>query len=72
MSLFFKKLKENDTCRYCKHAKKDGEEYICAYKGKVRAGDVCGRYVFNPFAPRVPRVRTLDTTMFDPLDFKID
>ncbi len=70
--MFFKKLKENDCCRYCKKAKADGDEYICKYKGRVKASYVCRRYVFNPFAPRVPRVRTLDTTMFDPLDFKID
>ena len=70
--MFFKKLKENDCCRYCKNVKADGEIYICKYKGNVEAANVCRRYVFNPFAPRVPRVRTLDTTMFDPLDFKID
>jgi hypothetical protein len=72
MAIFFKKLKESDTCRYCKHVKAEGEDYICKYKGVVKASSVCRRYVFNPFAPRVPRVRSLDTTMFDPLDFKID
>ena len=71
MAIFFKKLKETDSCRYCKHAVKAEEEYICKYKGNVKGGFVCKRYVFNPFAPRVPRVRNLDTTMFDPLDFKI-
>ena len=70
--MFLKKLKENDCCRYCKNAKADKDTYICKYKGSVEASNVCRRYVFNPFAPRVPRVRTLDTTMFDPLDFKID
>jgi len=70
--VLFKKLKENDSCRYCKNVRADGEEYICKYKGNVEASYVCRRYIFNPFAPRVPRVRTLDTTMFDPLDFKID
>ena len=72
MPIFFKKLKETDCCRYCKHSKPDGEEYTCRYKGNVKASFVCRRYVFNPFAPRVKRVRNLDTTMFDPLDFKID
>lgn len=72
MSLFFKKLKENDTCRYCKNVSVNGDEYICRYKGAVKPSSVCRKYVFNPFAPRVPRVRNLDTTMFDPLDFKID
>lgn len=72
MPLFLKKLKENDSCRYCKNVKKTDEQYICKYKGNVKAGGVCRRYVFNPFAPRVPRVRSLDTTMFDPLDFKIE
>lgn len=67
-----KKLRENDCCRYCKFALKNGEEYLCKYNGTVEAGFVCKRYVFNPFAPRVPRVRSLDTTMFDPLDFKLD
>ncbi len=71
MALFSKKLKENDSCRYCKHSKKDGEVYICKYRGEVAPSFVCRKYVFNPFAPRTPRVRTLDTTMFDPLDFKI-
>lgn len=66
-----KKLKENDCCRYCKHITKNGEEYSCKYKGVVKESFVCKKYVFNPFAPRVPRVRSLDTTMFDPLDFKI-
>jgi len=71
MKFLFKKLKETDSCRYCKFVTRAGEEYICKYKGSVKPGFVCRRYVFNPFAPRVPRVRNLDTTMFDPLDFKI-
>lgn len=71
MPLFSKKLKENDCCRYCKHVKKFDAGYECRYKGTVEATDVCRRYVFNPFAPRVPRVRNIDTSMFDPLDFKI-
>ena len=71
MKFLFKKLKETDTCRYCKHVTQAGEEFICKYKGSVKGSFVCRRYVFNPFAPRVPRVRNLDTTMFDPLDFKI-
>lgn len=71
MGLFSKKLKETDTCRYCKFVTKDGEVYSCKYKGEVKPSSVCKKYVFNPFAPRVPRVRALDTTMFDPLDFKI-
>ena len=66
-----RKLKESDCCRYCKHVTKNGEEYSCRYKGVVKESSVCKKYVFNPFAPRVPRVRNLDTTMFDPLDFKI-
>lgn len=75
MSLFFKKkFKESDCCRYCRHlCLGDGGEYSCKYeKGELSLGGICKKYVFNPFAPRVPRVRTLDTTMFDPLDFKID
>ena len=67
-----KQLKESDCCRYCKFVSTNGEEYTCKYKGSVKASSVCRKYVFNPFAPRVPRVRSLDTTMFDPLDFKID
>lgn len=67
-----RKLKESDCCRYCKKLQKDGEEYSCKYcKGEFKLSGICKKYEFNPFAPRVPRVRTLDTTMFDPLDFKI-
>lgn len=72
MFKFLKKRGENDACRYCKKATLADGEYICSRKGKVEAGGFCRLYEFNPFAPRVPRVRTLDTTMFDPLDFKID
>lgn len=68
-----KKFKESDSCRYCKHLVADGEEYSCKYqKGEFKISGICKKYIFNPFAPRVPRQRTLDTTMFDPLDFKID
>ena len=72
MKFFGKKLRESDCCRYCKFVKTEGEEYSCKYKGVVKPSSVCKKYVFNPFAPRVKRVRALDTTMFDPLDFKID
>jgi len=73
MSIFNKrKIKESDSCRYCKNLVKNGEEYSCKYaKGEFKLSGICKKYVFNPFAPRVPRVRNLDTTMFDPLDFKI-
>ncbi len=73
MKLFNKrKFKESDCCRYCKHLVVNGEEYSCKYaKGEFKLGGICKKYIFNPFAPRTPRVRTLDTTMFDPLDFKI-
>lgn len=73
MSIFNKrKIKESDSCRYCKNLMKNGEEYFCKYaKGEFKLSGICKKYVFNPFAPRVPRVRNLDTTMFDPLDFKI-
>jgi len=67
-----RKFKESDCCRYCKYLEKNGEEYTCKYiKGEFKLSGICKKYVFNPFAPRVPRVRNLDTTMFDPLDFKI-
>ena len=72
MYKFFKKHGENDSCRYCKKATAADGEYFCKRKGKVNPTDVCRFYEFNPFAPRVKRVRHLDTTMFDPLDFKID
>ena len=73
MSLFSKrKQKESDCCRYCKRLVVNGEEYSCKYsKGEFKLSGICKKYEFNPFAPRVPRVRSLDTTMFDPLDFKI-
>ncbi len=67
-----RKIKESDSCRYCKNLVKNGEEYTCKYaKDEFKLSGICKKYVFNPFAPRVPRVRNLDTTMFDPLDFKI-
>ena len=74
MSLFSKKqLKESDCCRYCKYLTVDKENYSCKYsKGDFNIGGICKKYVFNPFAPRIKRVRVIDTTMFDPLDFKID
>lgn len=73
MSLFSKKqLKESDCCRYCKNVTVSGDEYTCKYKGTVSASFVCKKYIFNPFASRVKRVRSLDTSMFDPLDFKLD
>ncbi len=68
---FVKKLKETDCCRYCKHLKKEDEKFICKYKGEVKESGVCRKYTFNPFAHRTPRPRGLDTTMFDPLDFKL-
>ena len=73
MSLFGKKkFKESDCCRYCKHLTDNNGEPSCKYcKGEFKLSGICKKYVFNPFAPRVPRARTLDTTMFDPLDFKI-
>ena len=73
MAIFNKrKFKESDCCRYCKFLQADGEEYTCKYtKGEFKLSGICKKYIFNPFAPRVPRVRNLDTTMFDPLDFKI-
>ena len=67
-----RKFKESDCCRYCKNLVKNGEEYTCKYtKGEFKLSGICKKYIFNPFASRVPRVRNLDTTMFDPLDFKI-
>lgn len=72
MLKLFKKRGENDSCRYCKKASFADGEYICKRKGKVNATDFCRLYEFNPFAPRVKRVRHVDTTMFDPLDFKLD
>lgn len=74
MSIFTKrKFKESDCCRYCKHLVTKGEENSCKYvKGEFKLSGICKKYVFNPFAPRIRRVRNLDTTMFDPLDFKID
>ena len=72
--MFFnkRKPKESDSCRYCTFAEENGGSYICKFKGEVKASHLCKKFKFNPFAPRVPRVRNLDTTMFDPLDFKID
>ncbi len=67
---FRKKIKETDCCRYCKFMTKE-DVFICKYKGEVKESNVCRKYVFNPFAHRTPRLRTLDTTMFDPLDFKL-
>lgn len=72
MFKLFKKQGENDCCRYCKKVSFTDGEYTCKLKGTVKASDYCNRYDFNPFAHRTPRVRSLDTTMFDPLDFKID
>ena len=72
MFKLFKKRGENDSCRYCKKATLADGEYICKRKGKVEASGFCHAYEFDPFAKRVPRVRSIDTTMFDPLDFKID
>ncbi|MEE0868111.1 MAG: hypothetical protein UIL37_07430 [Clostridia bacterium] len=70
--LFKKKFRENDCCRYCKNAADQGNDiYVCKYKGTVKPGGICRKYVFNPFAHRIRRVRSIDTTMFDPLDFKI-
>lgn len=67
-----KKLKESDSCRYCKHFEKTEDGMgNCKYKGEVKESFVCRKYIFNPFAPRAPRLRNLDTTMFDPLDFKL-
>ena len=73
MSIFSKKkFKESDCCRYCKYLTENNGEHSCKYsKGEFKLSGICKKYVFNPFAPRVPRVRTLDTTMFDPLDFKL-
>jgi len=67
-----RKPKESDCCRYCSFVTSDGDKYICKFKGEVKSGSLCRRFKFNPFAHRIPRVRNLDTTMFDPLDFKID
>ena len=72
MFKLFKKRGENDACRYCKKAALVDGEYMCKRKGKVESSGFCRLYEFNPFAKRVPRVRSIDTTMFDPLDFKID
>lgn len=67
-----KKLKESDCCRYCKSFEKTEDAMgKCKYKGEVKESFVCRKYEFNPFAHRTPRVRNLDTTMFDPLDFKL-
>lgn len=66
------KLKEGATCAFCKYrGQMEGEYYICEKKGKVKPSDVCKKYEFDPFAKRVKRQRSLDTSMFDPLDFEI-
>ena len=67
-----KKRGENDSCRYCVFARAEDDGYMCKYSGKVKGSSVCWRYKFDPFAHRTPRLRSIDTTMFDPLDFKID
>lgn len=67
-----KKRGENDSCRYCVFARAEDGGYMCKYSGKVKGSSVCRRYKFDPFAHRTPRLRSIDTTMFDPLDFKID
>ncbi len=69
--LFFKKPKEDSECRYCQHVAENDGNYECKYKGRVSPGGSCGRYKFDPFAKRVKRRRVLDTSFFDPLDFKI-
>ena len=73
LNLFKRKYGETDCCRYCKFASQKGDEiYMCKYKGEVKASGVCRKYKFNPFAHRTPRLRSLDTTMFDPLDFELE
>ena len=67
-----RKIKESDSCRYCKHIQEENEKYICKFKGEVKGSHWCRKYDFDPFAHRTPRLRTVDTTMFDPLDFKIE
>lgn len=66
-----KKRGENDCCLYCTYFKNQDGRGICRYKGEVLKSGYCKKYKFNPFAPRIKRVREVDTTMFDPLDFKI-
>lgn len=69
--MLFKKKTKDGSCRYCKNAAEENGRYICRFKGEVKASGVCRRYSFNPFAHRTPRLRSVDTTMFDPLDFKL-
>lgn len=70
--LFGKKISENACCARCRY--RGGEEdgrYMCVKKGKVSPSHVCGKYVFDPFAPRAGKVREIDTSMLDPLDFEL-
>jgi len=70
--LFKKRKNENDSCRYCKNVQEIDGKYVCRFSGEVKGSFWCRRYAFDPFAHRTPRLRTVDTTMFDPLDFKIE
>lgn len=64
---------EKRSCSTCKNVSKNKNgENICKFRAKLNGGNVCRKYIFDPFAHRVPRPRSVDTSMFDPLDFKID
>ncbi|MCD8049619.1 MAG: hypothetical protein LUG52_08500 [Clostridia bacterium] len=67
-----KKIGENACCARCRfREEQNGEFFGCAKKGRVRASEICKKYEFDPFAPRVKRQREFDTSMLDPLDFEI-
>ena len=71
--LFKNKIIEQGSCRYCMHAKRnENDKLICKFFSEVKGSHTCRRYKFDPFAHRTPRLRNVDTTMFDPLDFKIE
>lgn len=68
--LFRKKIEK--SCAYCVHAGKiDENNYLCAKKGPVVAGQHCRRFRYDPLK-RVPkRMKPRDFSAYDEVDFTL-